>query len=55
MVIGQCVSGFGSIKDNHIYEIGNRKLVDDSLFVLLSAHRGATCLFVLLDLVVHLT
>ena len=27
MVIGQCVSGFGSIKDNHIYEIGKRKLV----------------------------
>ena len=27
MVIGQCVSGFGSIKDNHIYEIGKRILV----------------------------
>ena len=27
MVIGQCVNGFGSIKDNHIYEIGKRTLV----------------------------
>ena len=26
MVIGQCVSGFSSIKDNHKYEIGKRKL-----------------------------
>ena len=33
MVIGQCVSGCDSIKDNHIYEIGKRKLVQCTVLI----------------------